>query len=107
MGILAKGIPYSPPDNFEDDKTKALKEFIEKQKSQKTKLAELMEQAKSMAFDNWYMGLEEHERKQILPSIFQKANGFTKLSWFRGHFDKEIWPKSGLGSSLELSYPVG
>ena len=94
MGILTKGIPYNPPDNFQDEKIKALREFNEKQKLQKEKLMQVEEEAKEAAFENWLLSMTQEQKKNLLPPILRGSDTSEKNKRFalKGNFIEKEWP---------------
>lgn len=94
MGILVKGIPYNPPENFEDEKSRALRAFLEKQKELQENLAKLEDEAKDQAFEQWYVQLDDEKKQLLLPPILRgksTSEKSKKLS-LNGHFIEYEWP---------------
>jgi hypothetical protein len=96
MGILIKqGIPYNPPENFEDEKCRALRSFLEKQKKLQENFAKLEDEAREQAFEQWYAKLNEEQKLLLLPPILRGRNNseMSKRLSLNGHFSEHEWPK--------------
>ena len=91
MGILRKGIPYAPPENYEseaDEVRRRTREFKERKdrerQDEERKLIDL-------EFSEWKSGLSDSERLNIVPDFARKP-GPIQDSALRSHFESEVWP---------------
>ena len=91
MGILRKGIPYAPPENFEspaDEVRRKIREFKErKERERQTEEQKIIE----LEFSEWRRGLGPDDILQIVPEFARKP-GPLQDSTLKAHFDAQIWP---------------
>jgi len=73
MGILVKGMPYAPPDNYESPHDRALRLFIEQKRKVQIKKQALEEEALLFAYTEWQEQLPIEEVKNIIPEFLQKG----------------------------------
>ena len=91
MGILRKGIPYAPPENFEnpaDEARRKVREFKErKERERQSEEQKIME----LEFSEWRRGLISDEIVSFVPEFARKP-GPLQDSALRTHFEAQIWP---------------
>lgn len=92
MGIVRKGIPYAPPDNYEspvDEARRKTREFKERQSA-----ARQAEEQKllHLEFQEWRRGLTSDDVLAIVPE-FARRPGQVQESSLLSHFEKQIWPE--------------
>lgn len=96
MGILRRGMPYAPPDNYEHPKDKATRIYLERMREIEKKRVDAEKEVFSLEFNNWFRSLSDEQKRNFLPEAFRRSN--TNLesnkileSSARNHFEKEIW----------------
>lgn len=95
MGIMKKGMPYAPPENYESPEEIALKNYVSRKIYQQKKLEELEKKAFNLAFEEWLSQITEEEVAQIIPNINHRKhdspfrNGSLNIH-FRDNYWKEI-----------------
>jgi len=91
MGILRKGIPYAPPENYEspaDEARRKTREFKER------KVRERQAEEKkiiALAFSEWRRGVPAEELTKFLPEYARKP-GPLQESALESYFEKNVWP---------------
>jgi hypothetical protein len=91
MGILRKGIPYAPPENFEspaDEARRKTREF--KERKERERIAE-EQQISDLEFAEWRRGLSPDGLINLLPEYARKP-GPIQDSALKAHFENEVWP---------------
>ena len=91
MGIVRKGIPYAPPENFEspaDEVRRKTREFKERKECERQ-----AEEQKilDLEFSEWRRGLTGENLIQLLPEYARKS-GPMQDSTLKSHFKAEVWP---------------
>lgn len=92
MGILRKGIPYAPPENYEspaDEARRLTREMLER-KARERQIEE--QRIRDLEFTEWRRGLAADELMKLLPEFARKP-GQIQDSALRSHFDEKVWPK--------------
>ncbi|MCZ2142011.1 MAG: hypothetical protein LC102_01110 [Ignavibacteriales bacterium] len=92
MGIVRKGIPYAPPENYEspaDEVRRKTREFKEL-KERKREAEE--QQLKDLEFSEWRRGLPSEELTALLPEFARKP-GPLQDSTLKSHFETNVWPE--------------
>jgi hypothetical protein len=92
MGIVRKGIPYAPPQNYEspaDEARRKTREFKERKEcerqAEEQKLVDL-------EFSEWKRGLSVEELEKILPEYARKP-GQIQDSALKSYFETNVWPE--------------
>jgi len=91
MGIVRKGIPYAPPENYEspaDEARRKTREFKER------KVRERQAEEKkiiALAFSEWRRGVPAEELTKFLPEYARKP-GPLQESALESYFEKNVWP---------------
>lgn len=92
MGILRKGTPYLPPENYEDPETKIMRQYIEQKERQKAAKEDLERKKFDLDLEEWMETLGEQEIAELIPEpgYRSKDSPFRKgaLSLY---FRENIW----------------
>jgi hypothetical protein len=92
MGVVRRGLPYGPPDNYESPADEVRRKTLEfKSRQAATRQAEdqkLME----IEFQEWRRGLTPNDVLAIVPE-FARRPGQVQESSLLSHFEKQIWPE--------------
>jgi hypothetical protein len=94
MGILKKGIPYAPPENYVTPEEEALKKYLSAKKAQAEKRELLERELQDSEFQEWVRGLDASEKREIAPQA--QEGGLLYLGQLRVHFDQVVWPTARL-----------
>ena len=94
MGILRKGIPYAPPENYESPAEEARKRTRELLERKERERAADEERIRELAFAEWKRGLSADELATLLPD-FARRPGPVQDSTLRTHFESTVWPEKG------------
>jgi hypothetical protein len=92
MGILRKGVPYAPPENFErpaDEARRRTREILERKERERQ--AE-EQRIRDLEFAEWRRGVAIDEIVGLLPAWAQKP-GPIQDNALRAHFDAKVWPE--------------
>ena len=92
MGILRKGVPYAPPENYEspaDEARRRTREIMER-KERERQIEE--QRIRELEFAEWRRGVTASELARLLPEWAQKP-GQIQDSALRSHFDEDVWPE--------------
>jgi hypothetical protein len=90
MGIVRKGIPYAPPENYEspaDEARRKTREF--KERKERERQAE-EKKIIALAFSEWRRGVSTEELTKLLPEYARKP-GPLQESALESHFEKNVW----------------
>ncbi len=98
MGILRKGIPYAPPENYVSPEDEARQQYRERMKRLEEKRAVEAQEIWDLHFREWEAKLTADECILILPEYARKA-GPVRESCLKNHFSEQVWPE------LRLSVP--
>ena len=89
VGILRKGLPYAPPENYESPEAEARRKYLEgKRRLAERKAAEEKELVE-LEFAEWKRGLATDKLAEILPEHARRP-GPMQESALRTHFESEI-----------------
>jgi len=92
MGILRKGMPYTPPENFEAPEEEARRKYVEgKQRLEAKRMAEA-EALWDLHFREWEAKLSPEESEKFLPD-YAKRPGPMRESCLKSHFNEQVWPE--------------
>ena len=92
MGIVRKGIPYAPPENFEspaEETRRKIREFKERKERERQ---DDEQRIRDLEFAEWRRGVSTNELARLLPEWAQKP-GQIQDSAIRTHFDEKVWPE--------------
>jgi hypothetical protein len=91
MGILRKGMPYAPPENYESPETEARRRYIEgKRRLEEKRLAEKRE-LQDLEFAEWSRELSLEEINALVPDVVRHAPKAREHS-LRAYFNESVWP---------------
>jgi hypothetical protein len=95
MGILKNGMPYAPPQNYENPLEKALKSYISSNESRVQKQQELEKKALEIAFNEWEKKLSDVDVLSICESnsFANDPNSMLRKGALISYFQKQIWPE--------------
>ena len=106
IGILRKGIPYTPPENYESPETLAFRRYVEHRERQKAARENLEKRNYELDLDDWIEKQTEEELNQAIeePRYRDKNSPFRRgaLSLY---FKKNIWTPLRLKDSLPSEEP--
>jgi hypothetical protein len=106
IGILRKGIPYTPPENYESPETVAFRRYVEHRERQKAAREDLEKRNYELDLDDWIEKQTEEELNQAIeePRYRDKNSPFRRgaLSLY---FKKNIWTPLRLKDSLPIEEP--
>ena len=92
MGIVRKGAPYAPPENYESPETEARRKYLDgKRRLEEQKLAEEHE-LRNLTFTEWRRGLTEPLTRSLVPDAVKDLPRAREAS-LRDHFDNQVWPE--------------
>lgn len=94
MGILLRVGLYNPPDNYESPKDRALRELLERKKTDKEKREAMIKELINIAFEDWQAKLNQDEKDKLIPEEIRKSRlSGAKLASLRTYFSEHVWPK--------------
>ncbi len=92
MGILLKrGMPYTPPDNYESPRDRAMRIYLEKKREQQQKRKQMQRQLMGLEFEEWYSNLTTEQKKEIIPSYKEETKFSKNLAL--GYFEENVFPE--------------
>jgi len=92
MGILRKGLPYAPPENYESPANEARRkhrEFLEKKEGERQATEQRIF---ALEFAEWKRGLTVDELARLVPD-FARRPGPIQDSALKSHFESQVWPQ--------------
>ena len=94
MGIMKRVGVYTAPDNYESEKDRALRTYMETKKRQQEKQAAVEAELIDLSYNEWSFGLTEDEKRSLLPdhALSSKLEG-PKIAALKTYFKKNIWPE--------------
>ena len=80
MGILRKGIPYTPPENYESPETLAFRRYVENRERQKAAREDLEKRNFELDLDDWIEKQTEEELNKAIdePRYRDKDSPFRR-----------------------------
>lgn len=94
IGILRKGSPYLPPENYESPEEKALRLYIQRKKDLAAKKLAQEKEALQISFDEWFSLLSQEEMTKLCPPEYAKDKSSMIFNGYLfNHFKDAIWPK--------------
>ena len=91
MGIIRKGIPYAPPENYESPEQVARRIYLNgKRRIEEQRLAEERE-IQDLEFSEWRRGLTHAQVTGLVPDVVRDIAPARESS-LRVHFDEQVWP---------------
>jgi len=99
MGILRRGMPYAPPDNYEHPKDKATRLYLDGMRKVVQKREKIRQEMMNVAFEDWYYKLENEDAKSFLPIEMKLPPSYANApkesrivkDKARAHFIENIW----------------
>ena len=92
MGIVRKGAPYAPPENYESPEAEARRKYLDgKRRLEEQKLAEEKE-LRDLAFAEWRRGLTQAQANELVPDPVKDIPRAREAS-LQNHFEEQIWPE--------------
>lgn len=93
MGIMKRAGLYTAPDNYESEKDRTLRIYMETKKRQQEKQAAVEAELIDLSYNEWSFELTEDEKKALLPdhTLNSKLEG-PKIAALKTYFKKNIWP---------------
>ncbi len=94
MGIMRRAGIYTAPDNYESEKDRALRTYLDTKKRQQEKQATVEAELMDLSYHEWMSGLTDDEKKSLLPdhTLHGKLEG-PKIAALKTYFKKNIWPE--------------
>ncbi|MGK5083520.1 hypothetical protein WDW37_09465 [Bdellovibrionota bacterium FG-1] len=92
MGIVRKGIPYAPPENFEtaaDEARRRTREILERK--ERERLAD-EQRLKDLEYAEWRRGITEAQATALVPDPVKDIPRAREAS-LQNHFDEKVWPE--------------
>ena len=91
MGILRKGLPYAPPENYESPEAEARRKYIEgKRRLEEQRLAEEQE-LRDLEYAEWRRGLSHQQITAIVPEVVLRIPRACEET-LKSHFQDNVWP---------------
>ncbi len=93
MGILRKGFPYTPPENYEspaDEARRKRQEFLERKEQERLAVEKRIF---DLEFAEWRRGLSAESIAALVPD-FARRPGQIQESSLKSHFEGQVWPQS-------------
>lgn len=94
MGIIKRVGVYTAPDNYESEKDRALRMYVEAKKRQQEKQAAMEVEMVEISYSEWISELTEDEKKSLIPdhALNSKLEG-PKIAALKTYFKKNVWPE--------------
>jgi hypothetical protein len=91
MGILRKGLPYAPPENYESPEQTARRIYLDgKRRLEEQRLSEERE-LRDLEFAEWRRGITREQIADIVPDVVRDIIP-ARDSSLKAHFDEQVWP---------------
>lgn len=104
MGIMKRAGIYTAPDNYESEKDRALRTYMETKKRQQEKQAAVETELIDLSYHEWMSGLTNDEKKLLLPDhVVNSHLEGPKIAALKTYFKKNIWPEK---STLEFQQHI-
>jgi hypothetical protein len=99
MGILRKGIPYTPPENYESPEDEARRKYLDAKRIQNERRIAIERETFEIEFQEWKDALSYEQRKEIAPHA--KIDGSEmQLAALREYFKLNFSPGPKAPESL-------
>jgi len=94
MGILRKGSPYTPSENYEHPKSKAMRLYLECKRKEEQKRESMKQEIIDMAFSDWYNTLSDQEVLAMTPAAMKINSRESMIAKgnAKNHFVKNVLP---------------
>ena len=94
MGIMKRSGVYTAPENYEAPKDRAMRLYLEQQKTIQKKREVMENELLEISFSEWKGQLSEEEKNNLLPEEIKRINlSGAKESHLRQHFREKLWPE--------------
>ena len=91
MGILRKGLPYAPPENYESPEQIARRTYLDgKRRIEEQRLAEERE-LQALDFSEWRRELSHEQIVKLVPDVVLNIPRAREES-LRAHHSENVWP---------------
>jgi hypothetical protein len=88
MGILRKGTPYTPPENYESPEDEARRKYLESKRAQLSRRHAIEKEIVELNFQEWKSTLSGTQRKELAPHAKidgSEMQNSTLLDYFLKH----------------------
>ena len=100
MGILRKGCPYTPPENYESPEDEALRKYLEAKRTQSVRRKAMEQELLELEFSEWSDSLSDVERKQYAPhSKIDRSD--MQVAELKDYFSKHRYTRREKAGSSE------
>ena len=94
MGILRKGEPYLPPENYESPKDKALRLYNQRKRIEEDRKKKQEEEAKKLALEEWIRETPDEDLKTFCPGKYgEDLTSVMAKGYLHKYFNENIWEK--------------
>ncbi len=94
MGVLRKGIPYAPPDNYESAEERGLKAYMKRKREELEKQKSLEAELCTFECDSWLDSLTREQQIGLVPETeYARLGSPAHRALLKNHFNSEIWPE--------------
>ena len=93
MGILRKGMPYTPPENYESPETEARRKYLEAKQAQKVRRHHIEMEIFELEFEEWRMSLTPDQRLEYAPEA-RVDESQIQLGYLKNYFRHMVYQKS-------------
>lgn len=92
MGILRKGEPYLPPENYESPQERALRLYSQRRRLEEQKKQKQEEEAKTIAFEEWVKETPDEELKSLCPGKHgEDLTSVIAKGYLHKYFNENVW----------------
>ena len=91
MGILRKGLPYAPPENYESPEAEARRKYLDGKRRLETRRLAEEQELQALAFTEWRRGLTQSQTIAMVPDPVKDIPRAREAA-IRNHFDEQVWP---------------
>ena len=103
MGIMKRSGVYTAPENYEAPKDRAMRLYLEQQKTIQKKREVMENELLEISFSEWKGQLSEEEKNKLLPEEIKRINlSGAKESHLRQHFRETLWPEKRVKVLAEI-----
>jgi hypothetical protein len=91
MGILRKGAPYIPPQNYISPQDKALEEYLIHKRLADARRKKMEDEAQDLAYAEWLRDVSQDKIQEIIPERRYQEEPF-RSGMLKDYFKKNVWP---------------
>jgi len=91
MGILRKGLPYAPPENYESPEAEARRKYLEGKRRLEVQQIAQERELRELDFAEWRRGLAPNQVDAIVPEAVRSIAPAREVS-LKTYFETEVWP---------------